>query len=146
MEYKLTFYRLEGHTPVQCDMMEWAEQFEIISSRRVAETRVCGVWVSTVFLGNNHQFGDGPPLIFETMIFGGPDDQDYQERYSTWDEALAGHERAVALSQPWRRPWRYAITLPSRLFWLRIAIQRAARERYCSSLRWLRGCLERLRR
>lgn len=25
--------------------------------------------VSTVFLGIDHQFGDGPPLIWETMIF-----------------------------------------------------------------------------
>lgn len=33
---------------------------------------------------------------FETMIFGGEHDQ-YQERYSTWDEAEAGHKRAIEL-------------------------------------------------
>jgi hypothetical protein len=50
--------------------------------------------VSTVFLGLDHQWGDGPPLVFETMIFGGEHDQ-YQERYSTWDEAEAGHKQGV---------------------------------------------------
>ncbi len=46
--------------------------------------------VSTVWLGLDHQFGDGPPLIFETMIFGGPHDQ-AQWRYSTKQEAKEGH-------------------------------------------------------
>jgi len=50
--------------------------------------------VSTVWLGLNHAFGEGPPLIFETMIFGGPLDE-YQERYSTEEEARVGHEFAV---------------------------------------------------
>jgi hypothetical protein len=50
--------------------------------------------VSTVWLGLNHAWGDGPPLIFETMIFGGPMDQ-YQERYSTEEQAAIGHGFAV---------------------------------------------------
>ncbi|KKN76361.1 hypothetical protein LCGC14_0370470 [marine sediment metagenome] len=32
-------------------------------------------------------------LVFETMIFGGEDDG-YQDRYSTWDEAVKGHRFA----------------------------------------------------
>lgn len=50
--------------------------------------------VSTVWLGLDHSFGYGPPLIFETMVFGGPEDQ-YQERYSTVEEARIGHEATV---------------------------------------------------
>ena len=52
--------------------------------------------VSTVFLmGINHAFGDEvEPILFETMIFGGPMDQ-YQTRYSTWEEAEAGHAEAL---------------------------------------------------
>ena len=46
--------------------------------------------VSTVFLGLDHAFDGGTPLLFETMIFGGEHDE-YQERYATWDEAEAGH-------------------------------------------------------
>jgi len=53
--------------------------------------------VSTVFLAMNHNYGNyGPPLLFETMIFGGEHDQD-QWRCSTWEEAISQHERAVKL-------------------------------------------------
>lgn len=52
--------------------------------------------VSTVFLGINHQFGGGPPLIFESMVFGGPLDQE-QRRYSTELEARAGHAELLEL-------------------------------------------------
>ncbi|MEH2201208.1 hypothetical protein [Nostoc sp.] len=53
--------------------------------------------ISTVFLGLNHQWlPNKPPLIFETMVFGGQ--IDYQQiRYSTWDEAVAGHQAIVEL-------------------------------------------------
>lgn len=87
--------------PVLCeDLMEWAKWFETIDCRRVRED-VIG-WrrrarVSTVFLGLDHNFFEkGPPLVFETMIFGGPHDG-YQTRCSTWAEAEAMHEKAVKL-------------------------------------------------
>jgi hypothetical protein len=51
--------------------------------------------VSTVYLGMNHQWGDGPPLIFETMVFGG-DEGEPCWRYSTEEQARAGHDRVVA--------------------------------------------------
>ncbi len=52
--------------------------------------------VSTVFLGLDHQYGDGPPLLFETMVFPKDSYSDlYCERYSTYDEAEAGHAKAV---------------------------------------------------
>lgn len=50
--------------------------------------------VSTVFLGLNHQFGIGLPLVFETMVFGGPSDGDCH-RYSTWEQAEKGHMAVV---------------------------------------------------
>lgn len=54
------------------------------------------VRVSTVWLGLDHNFEpDGPPLIFETMVFGGPL-ADYQWRYATEAEAVAGHDQVVA--------------------------------------------------
>lgn len=68
---------------------------------RVAATGEEGdgkVFVSTMFLGLNHRYhGDGPPLVFETMIFGGEHDQ-WQERCSTWAEAEAMHARACQLA------------------------------------------------
>ena len=54
--------------------------------------------VSTVWLGLNHNHvDDGPPILFETMVFGGTEDQDQtQWRYSTEAEARAGHAEIVA--------------------------------------------------
>jgi hypothetical protein len=88
-----------GKTPVPCDLMTWATAFERRENRRVAfDALPGGVSVSTVFLGLDHQFGGGPPLLFETMIFGGPQN-DYQERCSTWGEALVQHAKAVAVAK-----------------------------------------------
>lgn len=88
-------YRLIGHEAVECDLMEWALQMDD-ENRRVAKDSIGDVDISTVFLGLDHQFEPGgPPLIFETMIFGGPLDQT-RERYSTWEQAEAGHARWVA--------------------------------------------------
>ena len=62
----------------------------------VGRDEIGDILVSTIWLGMNHQWGAGPPLIFETMIFGGEHDQ-WQERYSTRAEAEAGHAAALAL-------------------------------------------------
>lgn len=91
-------YILDGHTPVPvASILEWGQWFEK-ANRVVAKDKVNGVEVSTVFLGLDHQWGDGPPLLFETMIFGGPHDED-QWRYSTWDEAVTGHVAALKLAR-----------------------------------------------
>lgn len=81
------------------DVIAWGWAFEK-QNRRVALTQVTGnIRVSTVFLGLDHNFSPlGPPLLFETMIFGGPHDQ-YQDRYSTWEEAEQGHLRAVVIAE-----------------------------------------------
>jgi hypothetical protein len=54
--------------------------------------------VSTVWLGMKHNWsGEGPPIIFETMVFGSKEFEDYQWRYATEAEAIAGHEEVVKL-------------------------------------------------
>jgi len=54
------------------------------------------VRVSTVFLGLDHSWnGSKPPILWETMIFGGQNDQAYQERYSSYEDALEGHQKAI---------------------------------------------------
>ena len=89
------------------DMLEWGEWFArkrdesfIQGGKRVARTELAGgILISTVFLGLDHSFShSGPPVLFETMIFGGPHN-DYQERYTTLADAQQGHEQAVALAQ-----------------------------------------------
>ena len=87
----------DRRTPVQVDFMTWAKWIET-AEKLVQRTDVPGGYVSTVFLGIDHRFGgSGPPLLFETMIFGGPHDE-YQQRYSTWEEAEVGHRKAVELA------------------------------------------------
>lgn len=85
---------LDGHTPVPMDDgTDWAGWFET-ANRHVALTALTPtVTVSTVFLSLDHNFsGHGPPLLFETMAFGLPEDAtELCERYATWAEAEAGH-------------------------------------------------------
>jgi hypothetical protein len=94
------YYVLEGKTPVPVhDVLQWGRWFESTINRHVADDYVVDpqahqVRVSTVFLGLDHSFGGGDPVLFETMIFGGASDG-YQERYTTWDAALARHQVLV---------------------------------------------------
>jgi hypothetical protein len=67
-----------------------------------------GVRVSTIWLGLDHSFGrlhhpGLPPLIFETMVFGGKHDQ-FCERWPTREAALAGHDRIVAAIRDGEEP------------------------------------------
>lgn len=77
--------------------IKWLSKTRGTDRKRVALTNVApGVKVSTVFLGVDHQWGDGPPLVFESLAFGVLDDErEIIDRYSTWDEAVAGHEAMV---------------------------------------------------
>ena len=93
------------------DLITWAQFFEKDDARRVAKTQINGLSVSTVFLGLDHSWGGDKPLFFETMIFRDEDNappeiyferiqdwaHDYQTRYTTWDEAVEGHETVVTI-------------------------------------------------
>ena len=88
------YYRRDG-TPYDganaC--LDWARDFG--GDNRVAFTEVRHAQISTIWLGLDHNFiGNGPPHIFETMVFHGPRDSEIQ-RYSTEREALDGHDRKV---------------------------------------------------
>jgi hypothetical protein len=80
------------------DLLKWATWLEKnINKRHVGDTKIGPVRISTVFLGLDHNFfGDGLPILFETMIFRGGDG-DETWRYETWQEAEAGHKKAVDL-------------------------------------------------
>ncbi len=111
-------YRLRGHEVEPCySLYKWAEWYEK-ADLHVARTKVLfageDIEVSTIFLGIDHRWhGDGPPIVFETMTFLPPEQArvfgrlrsirhelelegfDTSARYSTWDEAEAGHTRIV---------------------------------------------------
>jgi hypothetical protein len=87
-------YRLEGHEVVPCpDIDQWVKEFR--KNRDVRKTQVGDVLVSTVFLGVDRGWGGpGAPVVFETMVFGGPLDRE-QSRYCSWCEAEEGHADTV---------------------------------------------------
>ena len=76
------------------DLLTWGRWMET-ADRHVAVDQVGDAKVSTIFLGLDHRFGDGPPVLYETMVFGGPLDMK-RERYATRDEAIAGHAAMLA--------------------------------------------------
>jgi hypothetical protein len=91
----MTHYILDGKIPVKTDLNTWGAWFEN-ANRTVAKTVIdpgqCEV--STVFLGLDHSWS-GPPLLFETLVFGGPRDG-LMDRYTTWEQAEKGHDDIVA--------------------------------------------------
>lgn len=81
------------------NMMDWGSKLGDMDYKVIRRTDLPdGKWVSTVWLGLDHRLGDGPPLIFETMVF--PSKGDFGEldmdRYTTEAEAIKGHEAMVA--------------------------------------------------
>jgi hypothetical protein len=104
----------------------------------IARDEVAGLWstttVSTVFLGLDHSWDDGPPLLFETMIFGGYYDE-YPIRYATIQEARAGHRRVVRRARlaAWFLPQELRILDTRARRWP--SVPRALRS-VCSSLVW----------
>jgi len=89
-------YILRGKVAVPAELLEWAKWFETADMRVAKTTLKDGTWVSTVFLGIDHNFGGGQPLLFETMVFSekGMGELDL-DRYSTWEEAEKGHKKMV---------------------------------------------------
>lgn len=84
---------IELGNPLEQDtMLLMGAMLQDIDRRRVALTELPDGWsVSTVFIGIDHGIGDGPPLVFETMVF---DDDGHSVdlyRWPTWAEAEQGH-------------------------------------------------------
>lgn len=83
-----------GEPKAEPDVVTWAKWFES-AKRKLAHDEVGSARISTVFLGIDRNMGGaGPPVLYETMVFGGDLDQE-EERYCTRDEALKGHADMV---------------------------------------------------
>ena len=91
-------YILKDGKPVpENDVLKWSRWFEDSDQARiVARINFGNIGVSTVFLGLDRSFGGEEPVLWETMIFGGEHDG-YQRRYTSREEALAGHDEAVEM-------------------------------------------------
>ena len=98
MTTRMMYYVLNdsGQAVAEDDLRKWGEWMER-TDRRVERTEVKpGVEVSTVFLGVDHSFGGAAPVLWETLVFGGPHDGE-MERYTSVAAARAGHAEMVAL-------------------------------------------------
>src|SRR5579863_7102806 len=95
-----TYYLNEDKSITPCDIMKWSKQFSSMSDnneRHVGDDLIGDIRVSTVWLGADQGGIDGKPLLFETMVFPSkhsPRDI-YYGRYSTWNEAVEGHKKAM---------------------------------------------------
>jgi len=76
------------------DLMTWAYWLET-NDRHVALTKTKLHDISTVFIGIDMSFCNGPPLVFETLVFDDAGAGDDQWRYSSWDDAVTGHKAVV---------------------------------------------------
>lgn len=89
-------YILKHRRPVICDdLLKWGTWFGNDHNRRIRVTYINGIKISTVFLALDHCWDEGPPVLFETMIFNMTDDDEYQTRCTTHRQALAMHKDAV---------------------------------------------------
>ena len=89
---------------------EWGRLHDDLDYVRLGMTEIGPYVVSTVWLGLDHSFMEGPPVIFETMVFtssawnadrSDPDRELMVDidtvRYCTEEEAYAGHEEVCLL-------------------------------------------------
>jgi len=113
------YYILKGKKVVECrDLLEWGKWFKTADRIVKQETLNNGLFVSTVFLGLNHNFlNKGKPLLFETMVFTPKrkrkifgrkmkmmiGDELDQNRYHTWAESERGHKKMVKRWEGWKK-------------------------------------------
>jgi hypothetical protein len=96
-------YTLDKHgLAIPCpNPIKWAEWMEKHRMDSQLVESIAGIRVSTVFLGLNHRFGDGEPLLWETMVFN--DDEVKTETF----EALDGRKMKYT-STPDLGQWRFS--------------------------------------
>ena len=98
-------YILKNGKVVVCnDLLKWGKWFE--TADRIIQQDKIKVgkkekFISTVFLGLDHNYSDGTPLLFETMVFDSTKGTvqygsgEVVGRYATKAQALKGHEKIV---------------------------------------------------
>ena len=101
----------DGKPVPEPNPLKWAMWMATSEQRVVASDYIGKIHVSTIFLGLDYNrpldamlrdaLNGIPPdrndtYFFETMIFGDDTLDGYQRRYKTRDEAVAGHQAALA--------------------------------------------------
>lgn len=89
-------YIYDGHgSPILADLLTWCVFFENDSNRCVAETFVGEGRVSTVFMGLDIGLGEGPPILWETLVMGGPCNNQKERCAGGKEQAEAMHAAMV---------------------------------------------------
>jgi hypothetical protein len=107
---------------------QWALMFEDTKGRTVGNSRTLyGERLSTVWLGLDHNFGNGRPLIFETMLFA-PDDNELRREYL---KSFVGKGPSPEKQAAYKRQQAYiAKHYPHDQLQLRYATEREAYDRH----------------
>ena len=85
----MSYYKLnENGEPIRSDV------FAAGPETRIGDDTIGDSRISTVFLCIDHGWGDSSPVLWETMVFGGPLDGE-QERYMSRPAAIAGHAAMI---------------------------------------------------
>lgn len=86
----------QGEPVSEPDLMTWARWIEVnFTKRSVVREQVGHSVVSTVFLGLDHAFGGGPPILWETMVFHGKLTGEMDRCSGSREQAEAMHQRMV---------------------------------------------------
>lgn len=96
MRKRGVYYKLEGKAYVSCTPEEAEELLRNPIGRIIDRTDIVDdIYVSTVFMAIDHSREDeGPPVLFETMVFGGELDG-MMNRYTSYEAAEDGHQEIV---------------------------------------------------
>ena len=97
MRTRLMYYKRDGTPYPDDNPITWAMDSKNQDGRVARDILPDGKRISTVFLGLDHNWGEGPPLIFATMVFPSETESNDldMDRYSTEEEALKGHKEMV---------------------------------------------------
>lgn len=137
--YRPRFYKLVHGDAIQCESIYEFTAWAVEHGREIARTRIGDAVVSTIFLGFDHngRTGHGPPILFETMIFGTKHDRE-MVRTATLAQAREAHARLVDFVRAYRLSPNKAnggIATASKL----TPEQRKAKARNAALARWKKG-------
>lgn len=86
-------------------MQEYVSLEEIEGYKQVAYDELDnGTHISTVWLGFDHGYGPGGPIIFETLVANSEWEEQEMYRYCTEEEALKHHKHLVDTYYDEREP------------------------------------------
>lgn len=84
---------VDGKVVEEHDLLAWGRWYET-ADRKIEKTTHGVITVSTIFLSLTNIDDEDPPLLFQTVVFGGKSDG-LVDHYATMGEAKNGHVAMV---------------------------------------------------